>query len=54
MAMKIDLSPKKYEAEIGDYGKFFVRPLGINEELEMQQLAREIDEDVAVESYHCI
>lgn len=46
MAIKINLTPKEYEVEDPKYGRFTMIPLGINKDLELQQMSREIGEDL--------
>lgn len=47
MTIKVNLAPKTIKAELGDYGVFNVRPMGINEDLLLSQYARELQEAVA-------
>lgn len=52
MAMKINLTPREYEVEDPKYGRFTIIPIGINKDLEMQQMSREIGDDLKeLESY---
>lgn len=44
MTIKINLQPKNIKAELGDYGVFTLRPMGVNEDLLLSQYAREIQE----------
>ena len=47
MTIKINLQPKNIKAELGDYGIFTLRPMGINEDLLLSQYARELQESMA-------
>ena len=44
IAMKIEMTPRKYKIEIPEYGEFEVSPIGAGTEAEMRVISREIKE----------
>lgn len=41
MTINIDIKPQLKEAQLGDYGVFHIRPLGVNEDMRLSALAEE-------------